>query len=201
MSSILSVKGGQGFVISTDSIVFKYMTDSTGHIVGKVKGITRKLFQIHNDIVVVGLGNWNTYFPMFNMVAKMQAPKHKLLDELRNRGRNFRDTRIYIFSRDQNCATCDFVENGEVKLDQTGAVMFPEPALNSMFLALYESPEAMKIRLSGMLGMAAIVHAYNSFAASMCNDISAPFDTILFLNDGIFNFSGGTTKLPVGDFI
>jgi hypothetical protein len=55
--------------------------------------------------------------------------------------------------------------------------------------------------MSGMLGMAALVNAYNAFALSLCSDIASPFDTILFTRDGIFNFSGGVTKLPVGDFV
>jgi hypothetical protein len=52
-----------------------------------------------------------------------------------------------------------------------------------------------------MLGIAALVNAYNAFALSLCSDIAAPFDTILFTRDGIFNFSGGVTRLPVGDFM
>ena len=66
---------------------------------------------------------------------------------------------------------------------------------------MYESEHAMKIRMSGMLGIASLVNAYNAFAVSLCSHISAPFDTILFTHDGIFNFSGGVTKLPVGDFV
>lgn len=118
MSGVVAVRGYQGFVISTDSIVFKYASDNAGALIGKVKGITRKLFQIHDDILVATLGNWNSYFP-----------------------------------------------------------------------------------LSGMLGIAALVSAYNAFALSLCNEISGPFDTVLFMRDGIFNFSGGVTRLPVGEFI
>jgi len=55
--------------------------------------------------------------------------------------------------------------------------------------------------MSGRLGIAALVNAYNAFAFSLCSDIASPFDTILFTRDGIFNFSGGVTKLPVGDFV
>ena len=79
--------------------------------------------------------------------------------------------------------------------------MYPESLLNSLFLVMYESEHAITIRNSGMLGIAALVNAYNAFALSLCSDISAPFDTILFTRDGIFNFSGGVTKLPVGEFI
>ena len=56
MSSIVAVQGQQGFVISTDSIVFKYTTDPTGKIDGKVKGTTRKLFQLHDDILAGRIG-------------------------------------------------------------------------------------------------------------------------------------------------
>lgn len=55
MSSIVAVQGHEGFVISTDSIVFEHIPDASGASPGKVKGITRKLFQVHDDILVVGL--------------------------------------------------------------------------------------------------------------------------------------------------
>lgn len=200
MSSIVSIKGPQGYVISSDSIVFKYLTDATGNITGKVKGSTRKMFQIHDNIVVVGLGNWNSFFPMFNKVARMSASKDIVVNELRSRSAELTDTRIYIFSNSENNVTCDIVENKQIRLNQSGAVMYPEPLLNSMFLTLYESPDALRVRATGMLGMAALVQAYNLFAASLCHDISAPFDTILFTNEGVFNFNGGTTRLPVADF-
>jgi hypothetical protein len=201
MSSIVSVQCSQGFVISSDSIVFKYLADSTGNITGKVKGTTRKLFQISDDVITVGLGNWNSYFPMFNHVARMSGSNSALVNELRSRGKGLTDTRIYIFSKNQNGPTLDIVEGGQVRTDQSGAVMYPEPILNSMFLTLYESPSAQKIRSTGMLGIAALINAYNLFAASLCSDISAPFDTILFTNEGVFNLNGGTTKLPAGDFL
>ena len=95
----------------------------------------------------------------------------------------------------------DVVENQSVRLAASGAVRYPESLLNSLFLTMYESEHALKIRTSGMLGIAALVNAYNAFALSLCSDISSPFDTILFTKDGIFNFTGGVTKLPVGDFV
>jgi hypothetical protein len=201
MSSIVAVHGQQGFVISTDSIVFKYTTDPTGKIDGKIKGTTRKLFQLHDDILAVGLGNWNSYFPIFNRVAAMKLPKENLLDEVRNQSVKNTDAHVYIFHREGNGVVMDVVENQSIRLATSGAVRYPESILNSLFLTMYESEHAMKIRLSGMLGIAALVNAYNAFAVSLCSDISAPFDTILFTNDGIFNFSGGVTKLPVGDFV
>jgi hypothetical protein len=201
MSSIVAVRGPQGFVISSDSIVFKYATDSSGVVIGKVKGTTRKLFQVHDDILVVGLGNWNSYFPMFNKVAGMHLSKNNLIGEIRNSAAKFTDARVYVFSRQEEGVTLDAIESGQVSSNATGAVVYPESLLNSLFLVMYESEHAITIRNSGMLGIAALVNAYNAFALSLCSDISAPFDTILFTRDGIFNFSGGVTKLPVGEFI
>ena len=201
MSSIVAVQGQQGFVISTDSIVFKYTTDSNGKVDGKIKGTTRKLFQLHEDILAVGLGNWNSYFPIFNHVAAMKLPKEKLLQEINEHGIKTTDAHIYIFHREERGVIMDVVENQAVRLAVSGAVRYPESLLNAMFLTMYESEHAMKIRMSGMLGIAALVNAYNAFALSLCSDISAPFDTILFTRDGIFNFSGGVTKLPVADFV
>ncbi len=201
MSSIVAVQGQQGFVISTDSIVFKYTTDPTGKIDGKIKGITRKLFQLNEDILAVGLGNWNSYFPIFNRVAAMKLPREQLLDEVRNQSVKNTDAHVYIFHREDNGVVMDVVENQSIRLATSGAVRYPESLLNSLFLTMYESEHAMKIRMSGMLGIAALVNAYNAFAVSLCSDISAPFDTILFTHDGVFNFSGGVTKLPVGDFV
>jgi hypothetical protein len=200
MSSIVALQGFQGFVISTDSIVFNNFFDASGVQTGKVKGITRKLFQIHEDILVAGLGNWSSYFPIFNEVAAMQVSKEKLLDEVRRRSAEPKDTRIYVFHRESNNVVLDIVENQQIRLNVSGAVMYPEPFLNTMFLAMYESEPAVKIRNSGLLGIASLVHAYNAFALSLCSDIAGPFDTILFKHDGIFNFSGGVTKLPVGYF-
>jgi len=201
MSSIVAVHGFQGFVISTDSIVFENLFDASGAQTGKVKGITRKLFQIHDDVLVVGLGNWGVYFPIFNKVAGMQATKEKTLEEVRRLSAVPKDTRVYVFHREGSDVVLDVVENQQIKLNMSGAVMYPEPMLNTMFLAMYESEPAVRIRGSGLLGMASLVHAYNAFALSLCSDIASPFDTILFRPDGIFNFSGGVTRLPVGDFM
>ena len=201
MSSIVAVQGPQGFVISTDSIVFKPVPDTSGAVIGKVKGTTRKLFQIHDDVLAVGLGNWGAYFPVFNKVAGMKLPKDKLLDEVRNLSVPNADAHVYIFHRESSAVILDVVENKGIRLNVSGAVMYPEPLLNSMFLTMYESEPAVKIRTSGMLGIAALVNAYNAFALSLCSDIASPFDTILFTRDGIFNFSGGVTRLPVGVFM
>jgi hypothetical protein len=201
MSSIVALQGQQGFVISTDSIVFETATDKTGKVEWKVKGTTRKFFQLHEDVLAVGLGNWNSYFPIFNKIAAMKLAKDQLVEEVRNRCRPATtDAYMYIFHREPNGIILDIVENQQIRLAVSGAVMYPEPSLNSIFLTMYENEYARKIRSSGMMGIAALVNAYNAFALSLCSDISGPFDTILFTKDGIFNFSGGVTKLPVGEF-
>ncbi len=201
MSSIIAVLGGEGFVISSDSIVLKHGLNTEGVVVGKVKGTTRKLFQIHEDVLAVGLGNWNSYFPVFNSVAATKAASEGVVADLQSRSIALTDAKVYIFSRSGGEIRLDIVEGGQLKTGVTGAVNYPDPLLNSLFMTMYESEAAQSIRMSGMLGMAALVAAYNSFALSLCNEIAAPFDTVLFTPEGILNFSGGVTKLPVGSFI
>lgn len=200
MSSVVIVKGSQGFIVSTDSIVYKYPTGPAGERLGKIKGSCRKLFQINNDILVAAVGNWNSYFVVLNEIARMRTSNADLLDHLRNSAAKLTDSRLYVLSRQPDDVNLDIIENGGVKLNASGAIMYPENLLNSLFLAMYESPHAMPIRQSGMMGIATLVHAYNSFALSLCSDISGPFDTVLFLQEGLFTFSGGVTQLPTGVF-
>lgn len=202
MSSCVIVGGSGGYVVSTDSIVYKYASDDKGKVIGKVKGSTRKLFEIDPDILVAGTGNWNTYFPIFNNAAAMSGHRdfkiERLLEEAKSKAL---DSRIYIVHRTQAKLQFDSIVEGKVTLDQTGVVSYPDHLINQMFGALYESDAAKAIRRSGLLGIAALVNGYNALAATMCSDISTPFDTVLFLDDGIFPFSGGVTKLPVATFI
>jgi hypothetical protein len=196
------VGGSGGYVVSTDSIVYKYASDEQGKVIGKVKGSTRKLFQIDPDILVAGTGNWNTYFPIFNNAAAMSGHRdfklERLLEESKSKGT---DSRIYIVHRTPAKLQFDSVVEGKVTIDQTGVVSYPDHVINQMFGALYESDAAKAIRRSGLLGIAALVNGYNALAATMCSDISTPFDTVLFLESGIFPFSGGVTQLPVATFI
>jgi hypothetical protein len=80
-------------------------------------------------------------------------------------------------------------------------VSYPDALINKLFMEMYESETGNAIRRSGLLGIAALVDGYNSLAATMCSDISSPFDTVLFLEDGVFPFAGGVTKLPVATFV
>lgn len=202
MSSCVIVGGSGGYVVSTDSIVYKYASDDAGKVIGKVKGSTRKLFQIDPDILVAGTGNWNSYFPIFNAAAAMSASREekvgRLLDDAKSKAP---DSRVYVVHRSPTKLQFDSVVETKVTLDQSGVVSYPDHLLNQMFGALYESDAAKAIRRSGLLGIAALVNGYNALAATMCSDISTPFDTVLFLDDGIFPFSGGVTKLPVATFI
>ncbi len=202
MSSIVALQGPQGFVISTDNVVFNTAKDASGKVDWKIKGVTHKLFQISDDILAAAVGSWNSYFPIFNHVAAMKEPKENLLEELRTHGvKTTPDTHMYIFHREKTGIILDVIEGGQVKPAFPGVVMYPEPLLNSIFLSMYENEYAKKVRNSGMFGIASLAHAYNAFALSLCGDIAAPFDTILFTMDGIFNFSGGVTRLPVANFM
>lgn len=202
MSSCVIVGGTGGYVVSTDSIVYKFASDEKGSVIGKVKGSTRKLFQIDADILVAGTGNWNTYFPIFNAVAAMEASREEKVKRLiEDAALQAKDSRVYVVHRTPSRLQFDSVTQTKVALNQTGVVSYPDHVLNQMFGALYESEAAKAIRRSGLLGIAALVNGYNALAATMCSDISTPFDTVLFLDEGIFPFSGGVTKLPVATFI
>ncbi|MBA4384185.1 MAG: hypothetical protein C0410_05570 [Anaerolinea sp.] len=201
MSSIVAVQGSQGFVISTDSIVIKYASDTSGKIIGKVTGITRKQFLVHDDILVVGLGNWNSYFPVFNKIASKKLSKNNALNEIHRNAKELTDSRVYVFSKTKDDVILDIIENGQIRHNASGAVIFPETLINSLFLTMYESESSLSIRKSGMLGIASLVNAFNLFAASLCNDIAAPFDTVIFTKDGIFNVCGSVVRLPVSEFI
>jgi len=194
MSSCVIVRGSEGFVVSTDSIVIKSTT------VGQVKGLTRKLFRIRPGLIAAALGNWNSYFPILNSAARMNGDQSEVLTELRSMAIKAKDIHLYILFREEGDVILDGVEAGELTEGRTGVVAYPEKFLMSLFAAMYESPEAMEIRQSGMLGMAAIVNGYNAFAEALSINVSSPYDTILFLKDGSFAFSGGVTDLPVGEF-
>ncbi|MEO8457295.1 MAG: hypothetical protein ABI559_05730 [Chloroflexota bacterium] len=202
MSSCVIVGGPGGFVVSTDSIVYKYASDDQGKVIGKVKGSTRKLFQVDPDILVAGTGNWNSYFPIFNAAAAMQSPRdEKVARLLEDSASQAKDSCVYVVHRAHGKLRLDAVRETVVSSNQPGVVSYPDPVINQLFTALYESEPAKAIRRSGLLGIAALVNGFNSLAATMCSDIAAPFDTVLFLEDGIFPFTGGVTQLPVATFI
>jgi hypothetical protein len=202
MSSCVIVGGTGGYVVSTDSIVYKYASDEKGNVIGKVKGSTRKLFQVDPDILVAATGNWNSYFPVFNAAAAMDAPRgDKVARLLEDAVSKAADSCVHILHRTGAKLQLDSIVETKMTVGQTGVVSYPDQVLNQLFAAMYESEPAKAIRRSGLLGIAALVNGYNALADTMCSDISTPFDTVLFLEDGIFPFSGGVTKLPVATFI
>jgi hypothetical protein len=200
MSSCVIAGGPEGFVVSTDRIVVKTFVDDEGKELGKFKGSTRKLFQLDKNVIVAGVGNWDAYFPIFNTVARLGLTADKSVAELRRRCQEAVDARVYILYRRDGDVHLDVIDLGHLRIDQPGAVIYPDESLNRMFVTLYESPEAMRMRQSGMMGIAAIINAFNAFALGLCPRIEGPFDTICFLKDGMFEFSGSATKLPVGNF-
>jgi hypothetical protein len=201
MSSCVVVQCTQGFVISTDSIVFKKPVADAARQFHDVRGTTRKLFQLSDDVIAAGVGDWSSYMPIFNSVARLKVHAKKLVDELLDQSTTkATDSRIFILSRIEGKVILDISELGHVRRDQTGAVAYPNPVLNGLFMKAYESPEGLAIRSAGMLGVTALVAALNAMAASLSSELSAPFDTVAFLKDGMFAVTGGATRLPVTDF-
>jgi hypothetical protein len=186
--------------VSTDRIVIKTFVAGDGKEQGRFKGSTRKLFQLDKNLIVAGVGNWDTYFPILNSVARLGLTVEESVVELRKRCQEAVDARVYILYRTDDDVHLDVIDLGHLRVDQPGAVIYPDENLAQMFVTLYESPEVMRMRESGMMGIAAMINAYNAFALSLSHEIEGPFDTICFLKDGIFEFSGGATSLPVGNF-
>jgi hypothetical protein len=198
MSSAVVVSCSQGFVVSTDSIAFKLPVAGDGPKLGRVKGSTRKLFQLSDDVLVAGVGEWNQYFPVFNEVARKKLATDKLVPELLDLcAKKTADSRVFVLYRRDSKVYLDISELGHVRKEQPGAHAYPDPLLNNLFSRVYESPEGLAIRKTGMIGIAALVAGFNAMAASLSPEMSPPFDTVCFLPDGLFVLSGGVTKLPV----
>jgi hypothetical protein len=201
MSSCVVVSCTQGFVISTDTIAFKVVKDERGKTVGNLKAATRKLFQLSDDLVVAGVGEWTSYFPIFNAVAGKPLPTLKMVAELRQLcSEKAADSRVFILYRTEGEVFLDVSELGHLRLKEPGSVAYPVDILNALWSTVYESPQVQQIRKTGMLGIAAVVNAYNAFASALTSELSPPFDTVCFLNSGLFAVTGGVTRLPVTDF-
>jgi hypothetical protein len=194
MSSIVAVSAPEGFVVSTDRIVYKNPESSN---LRTVRGITPKMFSMPNGMLVAGTGDRNVYFPLFNALARRGAP----VDECRDAIQSYQGKEhLYGFYRTSEAVRMDSNEAGAKQIDRKGCVSFPEPLLNDLFMAMYESDAAKRIRRTGLLGIASIVSAFNAFALALCSDIASPFDVVLYLPEGSYAISGGPAVLPVSDF-
>ena len=201
MSSCVIMRGTQGFLISTDCITFKQPVGNQGQKFGRVKGLTRKLFQVTDDVVAAAVGDFTNYLPVLNAAARAGLPTQKLVPELLDQClKKAADSRIFVVYRADGRVFLDTSELGSVQHDQPGVVVYPDPLITGLFLRISESPEGKAISTSGMLGIAALVGGFNAMAASLSAEMSPPFDTICFLTDGTFVVTGGLTKLPVEEF-
>jgi hypothetical protein len=201
MSSCVVVSCSQGFVISTDTIAFKQPIADQGPKFGRVKGTTHKLFQLTEDVLAAGVGDWSSYMPVFNAAARLKVPTEKLVGELLEMCvRKAADSRVFVLSRIGGKARLDLSELGHIRRDVAGAQAFPDPLLNGLFTRIYESPEGLAVRKTGMLGLASLVNGCNVLAAALSPEMSPPFDTVCFLHEGMFVVSGGVSRLPVTEF-
>lgn len=201
MSSAVVVGVTQGFVVSTDTIAFKQPLSQPGARYGRVQGTTHKMFQISDDVLVAAVGDFTNYLAALNAAAKLKLPTEKLVPELLDLCvKKAANSRVFVVYRLGGKVLLDTVELGHIRREQPGAHSFPDPLLNDLFMRVYESPEALTVRKSGMLGTAAIVNGFNAMAATLSPELSPPFDTVLFLTDGLFVLSGNLNRLPVADF-
>jgi hypothetical protein len=201
MSSAMVQSCTQGFVISTDSIAMKEPVGDGGKKLGRVKAVTRKLFQLSEDAIAAGVGEWTTYMPLLNAAARSRLPTAKMVSELMDQcGKKAADSRILVLYRIDGKVLLDISELGHVRHEQPGAVAYPSEGINGLVARVYESPEGLAIRKTGILGIAALIAACNAMAASLSPELSPPFDTVLFLNEGMVVVSGGITKLPVTEY-
>ena len=199
MSSVVVVQCTQGFVVSTDTVAFK--TPVADKRFAKVRASTHKLFQISDDVIAAGVGEFTSYLKVFNAAAKLKLPTEKLVPELLDLAtKKAADSRIFVLYRLDGKAKLDVCEFAHIRRDEPGAHSYPDDLLNGLFDRIYESPEGLAVRKAGILGIAALVNGINSLAASLSPEMSPPFDTICFLHEGMFVLSGGLAKLPLTEF-
>jgi len=195
MSSIVAVSAPEGFVVSTDRIVYK---NPDRNNLRTVRSITPKMFSMPNGMLVAGTGDRNLYFPLFNALARRGAPADECGEAIQSyQGKKH----LYGFYRTSEGVRMDSNEGGAKLIGRPGCVSFPEPLLNDLFVAMYESEAAQRIRGTGLLGMASLVSAFNAFALALCSDIASPFDVVIYLPEGSYAISGGPAPLPVSDFL
>lgn len=200
MSSCVVVQCSQGFVISTDSVAFKTPIASESEKYGPVRVSARKLFRLHPDIVVAGVGEFTSYTRVFNDVAKLKMPPADLVDRVLDQcAKEAADSRVFVLHRDSGKVTLHLCELGHIRRNHEGTAAYPDPAINGLFSVMFESPHGIAIRSAGMLGVAGLVTAFNAMALKLSPDLAEPFDTLCFLNQGEFQLSGGITALPFAE--
>jgi hypothetical protein len=201
MSSAVVESCTQGFVISTDSIANKEPVGDGGKKLGRVKAVTRKLFQLSDDVIAAGVGEWTSYMPVLNAAARTRLPTARMVAELMDQcAKKAADSRVFVLYRIDGKARLDTSELGHVRRDLAGVAAYPSVALNSLYRHVYDSPEGLAIRKTGILGIAGLIAAFNALAATLSAELSAPFDTVLFLHEGMVVVTGGVTRLPVTEY-
>src|SRR5687767_12444081 len=121
MSSVVVVSCDQGFVISADTIAFKHPVSEEKY--GRVRGHTRKLFQLSDDVLAAAVGEWTSYFPVLNAAARSGGPSEKLVSDLLEQcAKHAADSRVYVLYRVGKRVRLDTSELGHARRDQPGAV-------------------------------------------------------------------------------
>jgi hypothetical protein len=199
MSSVVAVSCDQGFVISTDTVAFKLPVGDARKY-GRVRASTHKLFQLSDDVLAAGVGEWTNYFPVLNAAARSGGPTDKLVPDLLEQcAKKAANSRVYILYREGKRVKLDTSELGHARRELPGAHSYPDPLLDGLFDRVYESPEGLALRKTGILGICALIDGFNALAASLSPELSSPFDTVCFLTEGLFAVHGGVTRLPITD--
>jgi hypothetical protein len=198
MSSVVVTSCDQGFIVSTDTVAFKQPAGEKKY--GRVRGSTHKLFQLSDDVLAAGVGEWTSYLPVLNAAAKSGRAADKLVPDLLDQcAKKAADSRVFVLYRAGGRVRLDASELGHARRELPGAVSFPDPLLDGLFGRVFESPEGLAVRKAGMIGICALVEGFNALAASLSSELSPPFDTVCFLPEGLFIIRGGVTRLPVSD--
>src|SRR5262245_13966770 len=115
MSSCVAVNCTQGFVLSTDSIAFQQPQADAAEQFGRIRGTTRKLFQITDDVIAGAVGDFTSYLPVLNRAARMRVPTPKLVADLLDLcTTKAADSRVFVLSRVEGQVTLDACELGHV---------------------------------------------------------------------------------------
>src|SRR5262249_22959757 len=98
MSSVVVTSCDQGFIVSTDTVAFKQPVGEKKY--GRVRGSTHELFQLSDDVLAAGVGEWTSYLPVLNAAARRGKAADELVPDLLDQcAKKAADSRVFVLSR------------------------------------------------------------------------------------------------------